>query len=724
MTDALCRVLLVDDSPDDRANFRQMLLRGSSTRFQFTEAQLGDTALQIVRARQIEAPQSMPFDCILLDLNLPDMSALDVLAALCGGSDLPSCTVIVMTGWAGIDGTEGPRLIRAGAQDYIGKNWTTPESLTRTIENSMERFQLLVIRKTMLDTIVKSQLDLRASEARFKLAMDGSRLAMWDYDIVTATILFSETWSELLGGASIPITYAFEDFLGKIPPQELALLRSNLMTILAGKNENFFVEYRFPTIDGRLNWFAIQGRVTERDNSGVAGRMIGVSRDINERKSAEAAITHMAFYDELTDLPNRRFLVDRLNQALAAGRRNHWYSALLFIDLDKFKLINDTLGHAQGDLLLKQVAERLTFCVREVDVLARLGGDEFIVLIENLDSDPAAAAAKAAIAAEKIRLKLNQLYLINELDYEVTSSIGLTLFGGHLELCAEEIMQRADNAMFQAKDAGRNTVQFFDSDMNARVLARNKLGNELRSAISGDQLVLHYQPQVDIEWHLRGAEALVRWHHPTRGLMHPADFIPLAEETGLILPLGLWVMEDACNQLALWASVRHLDTLMIAVNVSAQQFRQASFVSDVLSVLRRTGARSERLKLELTEGILLENIDETIDKMSELREIGVTFSLDDFGTGYSSLSYLKRLPLAQLKIDQSFITDILVNPNDAAISNMVIMLAKNFGLEVIAEGVETRDQRDFLAMQGCLHYQGYFFGHPLPFDQFEELTFN
>jgi predicted signal transduction protein with EAL and GGDEF domain len=361
--------------------------------------------------------------------------------------------------------------------------------------------------------------------------------------------------------------------------------------------------------------------------------------------------------------------------------------------------------------------------MREIDVLARLGGDEFVILIEHLDADPTLAANQAAIAAEKIRIALNQTYLLKDQDYELTSSIGLTLFGSEMKLNADEILQRADIAMFQAKSAGRNAIQFFDPAMNARVLARSKLENDMRSAISSHQFVLHYQPQVDDASQLRGAEALIRWHHPTRGMMHPAEFIPLAEETGLILPLGLWVMEGACKQLALWATMRHMQTLTIAVNVSARQFWQASFVGDVLAVIDRTGARPAQLKLELTEGLLLENIDETVEKMTELRGIGVTFSLDDFGTGYSSLSYLKLLPLAQLKIDQSFIKDVLCNHNDAAIAKMVITLAGSFGLEVIAEGVETCEQRDFLSLQGCHQYQGYFFGHPIPVDEFEELSF-
>lgn len=575
----------------------------------------------------------------------------------------------------------------------------------------------------MLDAIVASQRELRESETRLQLAMDGSRLALWDADMAAGTLSFTDTWAELIGGPAGPATYTFDDFYGRIPAEDFAIVRQRLTATLKGLNENFVVEYRFPIASGELSWFSGEGRVSERDAHGRAMRMIGVNRDIRERKAAQQTIQKMAFYDALTGLPNRRFLMEKLQQATATSRRYLHQNALLFIDLDNFKLINDSLGHTQGDILLQQVGERIAACLRESDVLARLGGDEFVVLLENLDRDPTRAATHAEIVGEKIRSVLNQSTQLNNGEYQVSASIGIALLDAQADITTEALLQQADTAMFQAKAGGRNMIRFFDPEMSNMVLARAKLDTEMRAAISLGQFILHYQPQVDRFGHLVGAEALVRWMHPERGMVSPAEFIPLAEETGLILPLGMWVMEEACRQLARWAAMPGMDELSLAVNVSARQFRQKAFVGDVLSVLARSGARPSHLKLELTEGLLLENIEETIDKMTALQRCGVAFSLDDFGTGYSSLSYLKRLPLNQLKIDQSFVRDILIDPNDAAIAKMVITLAGSLGLQVIAEGVETSEQRDFLAAQGCNHYQGYFFGRPLPRAQFEQLEF-
>ena len=576
----------------------------------------------------------------------------------------------------------------------------------------------------MLDAIAASHSELRESETRLQLAMDGSRLALWEGDIVADTISFSETWAELIGGPPGPTLYKFDDFYSRIPPEDFAIVKKHLGATLKGVNENFVVEYRFPLANGELNWFSGEGRVSERNAEGRAIRMIGVNRDIGERKAAQQTIQQMAFYDALTGLPNRRFLMEKLQQASAACRRYRHQNALLFIDLDNFKLINDTLGHAQGDILLQQVGNRIATCMRQTDVLARLGGDEFVVLLEHLDSDATLAAVHAEIVGEKIRALLNQNYRLNSYDYQVTASIGISLLNADVQMECEDLLQQADTAMFQAKAGGRNTIRFFDPEMSQTVLARARLEKDFRAAIALSQFILYYQPQVDLRGQLVGAEALVRWLHPERGMVSPAEFIPLAEETGLILPLGAWVLEDACKRLALWAMMPKMHDLSVAVNVSARQFRQKSFVSDVLAVLARTGARPSHLKLELTEGLLLENIEETIEKMTLLQSSGVAFSLDDFGTGYSSLSYLKRLPLNQLKIDQSFVRDILIDPNDAAISKMVITLASTLGLQVIAEGVETREQRDFLATQGCDHYQGYFFGRPLPAEEFAGLAFD
>lgn len=462
-------------------------------------------------------------------------------------------------------------------------------------------------------------------------------------------------------------------------------------------------------------WLAITAVL---DEQGVATNYVGVFSDITLHKQAQDRIELLAFSDPLTELPNRRLLMDRLHHALAASARHGRCGAVLLIDLDNFKTLNDTLGHDKGDLLLQQVAQRLTTCVREGDTVARLGGDEFVVMLEGLAEYPEEAARQTEAVGEKILAALNQPYLLADFENHSTPSIGATLFNGH-QSSIEELLRRADLAMYQSKASGRNMLRFFDPAMQAAVTARAALEVELREAVSQQRFILHYQPQVDADGRLIGAEVLVRWQHPERGMVSPAEFIPLAEDTGLIMPLGNWVLETACAQLALWADKPQMAHLTVAVNVSARQFRSKDFVEQVMAALDHSGADPNRLKMELTESLLLDGVEEIIEKMNTLKARGVSFSLDDFGTGYSSLAYLKRLPLFQLKIDQSFVRDILTDPNDAAICRTVIALAQSLGLAVIAEGVESEAQRDFLTDQGCRAYQGYLFGRPLPVDDFE-----
>jgi len=453
---------------------------------------------------------------------------------------------------------------------------------------------------------------------------------------------------------------------------------------------------------------------------GVASHYVGTQFDLTDRKAAEEEIRYLAFYDPLTRLPNRRLLLDRLHQALATSARRQRQGALLFIDLDNFKTLNDTLGHNLGDSLLQQVAQRLASCVREGDTVARLGGDEFVVILEDLDPTPNEAAAQAKAVGEKIRAALNQTYLLSGRDSHSTPSIGVALFGNKQET-VEQMLKQADLAMYQAKSAGRNVVRFFDPKMQATVTARAGLEMDLRNAVHEEQFVAYYQVQVDGGGRSTGAEVLVRWQHPRRGMVLPGEFIPLAEETGLILPLGHWVLERACMQLAAWAARTDMAHLSLAVNASVQQVRQPDFVEQVLAVLDRTGADPRKLTLELTESLLMSNAEDTIAKMSALKAAGVGFALDDFGTGYSSLSYLKRLPLDCLKIDRSFVLDVLTDPNDAAIAKTIVALARSLGLSVIAEGVETEEQRDFLAGNGCHVYQGFLFSRPLPLEEFERV---
>ena len=459
---------------------------------------------------------------------------------------------------------------------------------------------------------------------------------------------------------------------------------------------------------------------------GKVRNYVGTFSDITDRIAAAEKIERLAFYDPLTLLPNRRLMMDRLERALTNSTRSNRFGALMLLDMDNFKALNDTLGHDVGDQFLIEVASRIKNCIREGDTASRMGGDEFVVILENLDKEDLAAVQATAVAI-KIQALLNQPYLLQvgskhtdqrPRSHQCTSSIGITLFRDQ-SVSVEELVKRADTAMYQAKEAGRNTFRFFDPAMQDIVVAKAILEGDLRNAIAENQFVLHYQAQVDGNARVVGTEALVRWNHPAKGLVSPAAFIALAEETGLILPLGHWVMETACAQLALWADEHDMEHLSVAVNVSARQFSLPNFVDQVLALVEHYQIRPDRLKLELTESLLLKNADDVIAKMVALKARGVDFSLDDFGTGYSSLSYLKRLPLGQLKIDQSFVRDVLTDTSDAAIARAVIALGKSLGLGVIAEGVETLGQRNFLAENGCASYQGYFFSRPLPLREFE-----
>lgn len=454
-------------------------------------------------------------------------------------------------------------------------------------------------------------------------------------------------------------------------------------------------------------------------DDGTVTHFINSLTDITQKKATEEEINKLAFYDPLTGLPNRRMLLDRLRLAMAESNRSGRIGALQFIDLDNFKTLNDTLGHDMGDLLLQQVGQRLKQCMREGDTVARLGGDEFVVMLKELSTNIAEAALQAEIVGGKILTSVGEPYRLAGLEYQITPSIGITHFRG-LDATIDDLLKQADLAMYQAKALGRNNMQFFDPSMQSAVTARVALESDIRQGLAQGQFVLYFQAQISGDKRTTGAEVLLRWPHPTRGMVPPNDFIPLAEDTSLILPLGNWVLETACHQLTAWSKNPTTEHLTLAVNVSARQFRQQDFVSYVLGLIQCTGANPRRLKLELTESMLVKDVEDTIGKMTALKAQGIGFSLDDFGTGYSSLSYLKRLPLDQLKIDQSFVRDLMTDPNDASIARTVIALGHSLGLNVIAEGVETAEQKAFLAAQGCDAYQGYLFGRPVPIASFEE----
>jgi diguanylate cyclase (GGDEF)-like protein/PAS domain S-box-containing protein len=438
---------------------------------------------------------------------------------------------------------------------------------------------------------------------------------------------------------------------------------------------------------------------------------VGLIRDVTEHCDDIEKIHHLAFYDALTGLPNRRLLTDRLQQAMASSARSGGHGALMFLDLDHFKQLNDALGHTAGDELLLQVASRLKLCIREGDSVARLGGDEFVILLEDLSRFSNEAANQAEAVAKNILNTLGLEYTLHGHKYKSTPSIGIVVFMEDHE-SIDILLKKADVAMYQAKAAGRNTARFFDRGLQALANHQTDLKNALQYGLVNEEFILHYQRQVDRTGTIIGVEALVRWNQPRRGMVHPAEFISLAEQTGLILPLGQWVLETACAQLAQWS--KHAETALwtMAVNVSSVQFAQADFVEKVALALQKTGANPYLLKLELTESMLVSDLEGIIIKMKDIKSRGISFSLDDFGTGYSSLSYLKRLPLDQLKIDQSFVRDVLSDQGDEIIVRTILALGHSLGLTVIAEGVETEQQRDFLTSSGCDSFQGYFFGRP------------
>jgi diguanylate cyclase (GGDEF)-like protein/PAS domain S-box-containing protein len=567
-------------------------------------------------------------------------------------------------------------------------------------------------RKTVEESLTAAQGALRLSEERYHTAFQ--------------TCLDSIAIKRLRDGIYIDANQAFLDNLGfereeiiGRTPLELGIWvddrdSQKIEEMLHQDSICRGLEARFRRKNREIFWGHISASVFESD--GVPC-ILSITRDISDAKLAEEEIRNLAFYDPLTALPNRRLLLERLRQTLAVSVRSGRSQALLSIDLDDFKTLNDTLGHQKGDLVLQEAARRIAACVRAADTMGRLSGDEFVVMLEDLSEVPEEAAAQAKSVGEKILASVGNLYLIEGRECRSTCSIGIAVFGGR-RISTDEILQQADIALHQAKAAGRNTIRFFSPALQVAVNARAAMEDDLRQAIKTNQFLLYYQPQV--EWgRLTGAEALIRWRHPTRGILPPNEFIHLAEESRLILPVGDWVLETACAQIASWAGRKRTADVTIAVNISTLQFRQPEFAEQVLAALDRTGANPENLKLELTESMLERNNEDIIAKMTELKSHGLRFSLDDFGTGYSSLARLKRFPLDELKIDRAFVRDILEDSTSGAIAQTIISLGRAMRMSVIAEGVETEEQRSFLAGLGCHSFQGYLFSQPLPLEEFE-----
>ncbi len=650
-------------------------------------------------AQAIEMAGTLRPDLVLMDIQLAgEMDGITAAQAIRAQFALP---VVFVTAFAAEDTLTRAKL--SEPYGYILKPFSEREMHT-VIEMALYKHQADVKLKQTVDS-------LRASVIHTQAILDN----MVDAVITINAQGHMESFNQ---SACVMFGYTLEEVIGR----NVSLLMPQPHR---GQHDSYLANYR-TTGDARIIGKPRELEGQRKDGSTFPIHLsvsklelpervtfIGLVMDITQRRQNEEEIRRLAFYDPLTRLPNRRLLLDQLRHAMLAADRTGQRGAVLLLDLDHFKQINDSLGHTVGDALLVQVSQRLQTCVREGDIVARPGGDEFVLVLEALAGTDQDAASRAEAIASKVLSALGEPYTLNDKAYTCTPSIGLAIFPQHHETM-DELVKQADAAMYQAKAAGRNRVCFFDFALQAAAEAREALTDAIRQALVRQEFQLFYQIQVQEDGAIQGVEALVRWRHPTRGMVSPAQFIPLAEETGLILPLGQWVLETACAQLVTWAQTQASAHWTIAVNVSALQFAQTDFVANVMLALERTGANPHLLKLELTESMVVGNVDVIISRMNALRARGVRFSLDDFGTGYSSLSYLKRLPLAQLKIDQSFVRDLLVDPNDAVIAQTIVSLGHSLGLVVIAEGVETKEQRDDLARMGCDAFQGYFFGRPVP----------
>jgi diguanylate cyclase (GGDEF)-like protein/PAS domain S-box-containing protein len=579
------------------------------------------------------------------------------------------------------------------------------------------RVRQVVVCFTDCTALKDTQQSLEKSEERLRLVLKGSTDAPWDWDLITGDVYYSERWWNMLGYEGTDGLSDSGAWRRMLHPEDAAMMTGYVADLVASPRDSFTLEFRLQHHDGHYVSVLSRGYVL-RDDAGTAVRISGVNTDLTERKHTERRIFELAYFDHLTGLPNRRYLIGELDHVLARGQRSGHHSALLYLDLDNFKLLNDTMGHDLGDMLLCQAAQRLRATVRHSDQLARLGGDEFVVVLESLGDSLHSAVAEANGVVTKLLAALGQPYQLGSLLFKSTASIGITLFHGN-GTSIETLLKQADLAMYRAKADGRNTARFFDPSMQDAADRRAAFEAAMRDGISLGQFRLFCQPQFDCRGRLVGAEVLVRWQRSDHELISPDHFIGFAEESGLILPLGEHVLKESCHALARWRHDATLGRLKLAVNVSVHQMRDRDFPAAVARILHGTGARAERLYLELTESVFAEDMQEITQRMHELRSQGICFSLDDFGTGYSSLAYLKRFPLSALKIDRSFVRDIGIDPGSASIVEAIIALARQFKLEIVAEGVELEAQRSFLLQEGSLSMQGYLLGRPIPMAEFE-----
>ncbi len=719
MSDRVIRILTIDDEENIRTSFRLYL---EDFDYEVIEAKNGREGLELF-AR--EKP-----DLVLCDLRMPGIDGLEVLSKI--REESPETPIIVASGTGVI--SDAIEAIRRGAWNYLLKPIQDLSVLKHAIDQALERARLIrenrayqerledeVISRTedlqlAMDDLNKTHQQIKMSEIRYRSIYENLQ------DVYFEIQLDGEI-RELSPSIKQISAYSCDELIGKSVWQFYPRNDDREQLIAALKRQNIVTDYELHLRDkgGKIIPCSINARLLPEED-GRPATICGTLRDISERKLAEAHIERLAYYDALTDLPNRRLLIDRLERDLARARRHKHFGAMLFLDLDRFKNINDSLGHHVGDALLQEVAKRLTSDMRLEDTVSRLGGDEFIMLLSDMGKEPSNAASQTQTKAEQVQKNLSKPYKVLGHDLHITPSIGVALFPSDDDPNEDsnDILRHADTAMYRAKDDGRDAIRFFLPSMQAAADQRLGIEKDLRFALDRQEMSLFFQPQVDREGRIVGAETLLRWLHPEKGYISPADFIPVAEATGLILPIGLWVLEMSCRQIKSWND-QGIPIGHLAVNVSPRQFRQPNFIRQIQQVINKTGADADQLGLELTEGMVIDNIGDTIEKMQALKKMGIELSIDDFGTGYSSLAYLKRLPLDIIKIDQSFVRDIQTDESNASIVATIISMAHHLGLKVIAEGVETDYEYDFLNQRDCGGYQGYYFSRPVPEKDFTTL---
>ena len=689
--------LLVDDDVTLRLLACEALEHGG---FAVQEAENGAHALALF--------DRLHPDIVVMDVMMPEMDGFEACKALRqrpGGSDVP---VLIMTGLDDLESIS--RAYDAGATDFVTK------PINGLLLSHRVRYMLRASRA--VDA-------LRTSEARLAQAQRIAQMGHWLWDLEKESLEGSEEIYRILGLASEDFGGTYEAYLQAVHPMDRQVVTDAIQAALAANSVMSF-DHRILRPDGTERIVHKRAEIV-RDAAGRAIRMIGTVQDITERRRAEEQIHYLANYDSLTNLPNRRLFQDRLTQSLAVGSRRGQIGAILLLNLDRFKRINDTFGHTEGDHVLQQVSERLSHCVRRSDTVSRqnredlsptvsrLGGDEFTIMLTPISSGDAPAKV-----ASRILTSLSHPLTVGAQEIVLSASIGIALYPADGQDVAS-LLKNADTAMYQAKEKGRNRYQFYSEAMNAKALERLTLESSLRKAIERGQLEVHYQPQVCIQTgEFVGTEALLRWRHPDFGLISPGEFIPLAEETGLIIPIGEWVLRTACAQQKAWEDAG-LPRVHVAVNLSSLQFTDGRLIETIDQVLRETGLDPLRLELELTESMIMQDAEGAIATLRQLNKMGLRLAIDDFGTGYSSLSYLRRFPIQTLKIDRSFVMDLTVDSDTDAITGAIIALAHSLNLRVLAEGVETSRQLSFLKVHGCDEVQGYLIGRPVPADHMTHL---